>query len=78
MMDAVHDEHRRLAIPRDHHRIARPGPAVSSPLVPNFSLRWINPRKLSKKLFRGQPAEPIWENASGPPLRDGAIKARRT
>ena len=59
MTDAVHDWHWSLAIPRDHDRIARPGPAVSSPL-PNFSLRLISPQNC----FRTTVAEPIWENAS--------------
>jgi hypothetical protein len=33
MTDAVHDQHWRLATPRDHDRIVTTGPAVSSPPV---------------------------------------------
>ena len=52
MTDAVHDQHWRLAAPRDHDRIVATGPAVSSPRVPNF---FAEVMCLSRKIVPGQP-----------------------
>jgi hypothetical protein len=45
MTDAVHDRHWRLAIPRDHDRIARPWPSRFQP-APEFFAEVIRPRRV--------------------------------
>jgi hypothetical protein len=54
MTDAVHERHWRLAIPRDHDRIARPWPSRFQP-APEFFAEVISPRELSQKIVGGQP-----------------------
>jgi hypothetical protein len=50
MMDAVHDRHWRLAIPRDRDRIARPWPSRFQP-APEFLAEVISHANYPKKLL---------------------------